>query len=214
MLIPVTLAAPVNKILRQEYVVTKGDSLYNSSGEFLFSSNKGKIEDVDDGLVYIDNSWAPSAVYSLPLKKWIIPYGKYDNIHRMEGGNFAAKLKNTIYVISPKGLILNTLVNVSEISNIDGEYFIRVIGTDGKLGIINKTNGQWIAKCIYENDIAWGSGENQNRRFALTKKGDTGELVVVITVSGKTIASQFFPYGSSRAAIKNFGRKYLYQSFR
>lgn len=214
MIIPVVLPAPVNKIFRYSYVFIKGSGLFSSSGELVFSWENDNIADVEDDLVYIGNSWNPQGVYSIPLCKWILPCNKYESIDRMSGGNFAAKVQNTIFVISPTGRVLNTLHNVSKISNVDGEYFIRVIGSNGKMGIINSKNGQWIAKCLYEDDIAWGAGKDQNRRFAIEKKTESGELVVVMTVGGKTVASKFFPYGSSRAAIRNFGRKYLFQSFR
>lgn len=217
LLFPFVFPAPINKRIGHECVIirdNKGLSVYNKAGTALLTISDGKIADYEDNLIYIDNSWTPTGVYSTKLSKWILPYKKYDYIHRLEGGNFAAKDGEKYLIIGKNGQILNTLTNVKELSNMDGEYFIRVISNDGKLGLINRNNGRWIVKCIYENDIAWGSGESQNRRFAITQKRDTGEFVTIMTVSGKTIASKFFPYGTSRRAIHNFGNQYLYQTYR
>lgn len=216
LLIPFKLPSPISNILRDSIVVINIDgtsSLYNKYGQELLSATDGNIVDVDDGLVYIDNSWTPSGIYSINESKWIVPCSKYQSVLRLNGGNFAAKNGDTYYIISSKGAILNTIDNISNISNQDGEYFIRVIDKNGKLGLINKNNGSWIVKCLYENDIAWGNGEGKNRRFALTQKTNKGEQVIILTVGGQKIASQFFPYGTKQGVIRNYGRKYLYQSF-
>lgn len=196
LIFPAVMPAPVVDILRQKYAVIRtplGSSLYDNSGKLLLTVNEGKIIDCEDGLVYLDNSWGPTGVYSITSSKWIIPYNKYSYIKRLSGGNFACKQGNTHYIISSKGAILNTINNISSISNMDGEYFIRVVDNNGKLGLINNTNGSWIVRCLYEDDIAWGAGKGKNRRFAISQRTDKGELVTVMTVGGQKIASQFFP---------------------
>lgn len=216
LLFPLILPSPVSNILRGSNVVINkngNSSLYDKNGQELLSIKDGQIVDVEDGLIYIDNSWTPSGIYSINESKWIVPHNKYQSVLRLNGGNFAGKHGDTYYIISTKGTILNTINNTNSISNQDGEYFIRVIDNNGKLGLLNKINGSWIAKCLYENDIAWGSGKGNNRRFALTQKTDKGEHVIILTVGGQKIASQFFPYGTKEGVIRNFGRKYLYQSF-
>lgn len=213
LIFPTVMPAPVSEILRHEYAVILTPSLYSlydKSGKLLFTVDKGKIVDCEDGLIYIDDSWVPSGVYSIENSKWIIPYNKYSTVKRLSGGNFAAKQNDVYQIISPKGQLLNTLNSISEVSNMDGEYFIRVIDKNGKLGLINKSNGAWIVRCLYENDIAWGAGDGNNRRFALTQKTEKGEQVVIMTVAGNKIASRFFPSGTKPGVIRNFGRKYLY----
>lgn len=213
LLFPTVMPAPVSEIFHQKYAVINTPSscsLYDKSGKLLLSVDKEKIVDCENGLIYIGNSWVPSGVYSIEDSKWIIPCNKYSIVKRLSGGIFAAKQNDVYQIISPKGQLLNKLNGISELSNVNGEYFIRVIDKNGKLGLINRSNGSWIVRCIYENDIAWGSGEGKNRRFALTQKTEKGEQVVIMTVAGNKIASRFFPSGTKPGVIRNFGRKYLY----
>lgn len=216
---PFSVPSPVAEVFDNKYAVVNdsigGSSLYDLEGNHLFSTNDGIIAKIDKGLVYIGEGpfLVLRSIYSLDSKKWLIPADKYLSVHHLDGGNFAVETSSNVFnIMSKNGKILNTIKNIRDFNNWYDD-FISVISVNGKMGLLNKTSGQWILPPLYETDIAWGAGNGKNRRIALTQKKDNGELVVIMTVGGKRITSQFFPYGTRQAVIRNFGRKYLYQSF-
>lgn len=215
--VPLIFPRPIEKWIGQEYVILttdEGAELYDFGGNLLFATEEGKIDDVHRNIVFIDAHYSPSGIYSLNKNKWIIPYKKYDYINPLNYSIMAVSNydSNTYFIYNYDGVLLNTLNGVKDISSVLGDV-IHVKGTNNKMGLLNKNNGQWLVRCLYEDDIAWGSGTGENQRFAVTQKKDKGEEVIVMTVGGKKIASQFFPYGTKPIVIKNFGKKYLYQSF-
>lgn len=216
---PFSVPSPIAEIFDNKYAVVNdsigGSSLYDLEGNHLFSTNDGIIAKIDKGLVYIGEGpfLVLRSIYSLDSKKWLIPADKYLSVHHLDGGNFAVETSSNVFnIMSKNGKILNTIKNIRDFNNWYDD-FISVISVNGKMGLLNKTSGQWILPPLYETDIAWGAGNGKNRRIALTQKKDNGELVIIMTVGGKRITSQFFPYGTRQAVIRNFGRKYLYQSF-
>ncbi|MDE5869282.1 MAG: hypothetical protein K2H18_03535 [Muribaculaceae bacterium] len=65
-------------------------------------------------------------------------------------------------------------------------------------------SGIWAgAQTPFEKNGKWG-----------LKDSVTGKTIVSIyTVGGRKIASKFFPYGTRKNVIIQFGKQYLYQSY-
>lgn len=215
MLLPFIYPAPVTSQKEDLIIVSQNDSsrVYDKYGNLQFDINAPKIN-ISKGLVFIGEEWSPSGIYSLSLRKWIVPQDRYSEINYL-GELFAVKTgSNSFSIINKNGQIVNTLSNVY---SVNGSFYfgdiVKIYDKNHKMGLINRNTGQVIAQPLFEDDIAWGSGTGENQRFAVTQKKDKGEEVIVMTVGGKKIASQFFPYGTKPIVIKNFGKKYLYQSF-
>lgn len=130
--------------------------------------------------------------------KWIGQVGGHNGYCAKDENNYA-------HLFDKRGSKLGTFESIWNL----GDDIVKVI-KNGKLGIFNAKTMRQIIPCQYDDDIAWGGGSGQNRRFALSQKTSRGETLTVFTVGGRRIASKFFPRSASRYAIGSWGDKYLY----
>ena len=209
-----------------KYAVTEKDGMYT-----VYSENGDKVFDVstdykinlghiDSGYIetYRQDGLKTTGIYSLSMNDWIVEPGKSGNIYHVAPDRFAVEIAPNKYnYITDKGVILSTLDNIRNdyIQFESYGYFydnlVKVISTTGKMGLLNSKTGKWIIPCQFDQHITFGGGKGPNKKFAVQQTSDKGELVTVYTVSGKKIASQFFPWGMRMrtAHIRTFGEKYL-----
>lgn len=217
LIVPFNLPAPITSLVDNNYVeVSFGDksALYNRSGEFICKIGNGRLRRITDDFVFIERrDTSLTGVFSLKKKKWIVEPGVYDRVNSFSNGYFAVEVSPGKYkYINSSGVTLSVLENVKRFADYDD--FIAVSTKNGKMGLLNRTTGKWILPCVFEDgSIAWGSGKGANRRIALCQSSSKGDLVSIYTVSGRKIVSKFFPYGTRRNVIMQFGKQYLYQSY-
>lgn len=211
-----------------KYAVTEKDGMYtvySENGDKIFEVSTDyeiSLGDIDSGYIrtYRQNGSLndTTGIYSLSINDWIVEPGKSGNIYRVTTDRFAVEIAPNKYnYITDKGVILNTLDNIRNdtIQFESYDYFydnlVKVTSTTGKMGFLNSKTGKWIIPCQFDQDITFGGGKGPNKKFAVSQTSDKGELVTVYTVSGKKIASQFFPWGMRmrNAHIRTFGEKYL-----
>lgn len=137
----------------------------------------------------------------------IVP-DKYKWIGEVGGHNgYCAKDENNYeHLFDKRGSKLGTF---ESIGGFGGGDIVRVI-KNGKLGFFNAKTMRQIIPCQYDDDIAWGGGSGQNRRFVLSQTTSRGETLTVFTVGGRRITSKFFPRGSSEYSIRSWGEKYMF----
>lgn len=217
MLLPFVFPAPISK-RKEGFVIVKNNTetgIYSEEGILRFNIKDYDVE-ISDSLIYIDKDWDPKGIYSLNKQEWLIPLNKYKSIKKAGCLFYCQSGESSFVIINESGKIVNTLNNISSINTgfyASFEDVVRFYGLKGKMGLINKDTGKVIADAVHEDDIAWGSGQGQNQRFAISHKTETGENVIIMTVSGRKVTSRFFNYGTPRGVIKQWGKKYLYQTF-
>ncbi len=203
------------------YVITSADDKYilcDEEGNTILEvpdNEKISLNNISSGIIYTyKNEIYTTGIYSLTNKKWIIEPGKYDRFYSLPHDRYAVEIAPNKYnIITTDGTILNTLDNIENAYFQFQDYtdFLKVTSTSGKMGLLNPKTGKWILQCQFDKDFTFGGGKGSNRKIALQQTTDKGQLITVYTVSGKKIASQFFPWGMNKRsiAIRRFGEMYL-----
>ncbi|MDE7462117.1 MAG: WG repeat-containing protein [Muribaculaceae bacterium] len=222
--IPFVLSGPVSNMNKGYLVTLTGDdwntsSLCDIEGNKIFdvsSEHEINLENVDSGDVftYRRNGLKTTGIYSLSNKKWLFEPDEYTTIYTISNDRYAVEVSPNKYnYITKDGVILNTLENVADgyFSFQDFTDFLRVSSTSGKMGLLNKRTGKWIVPCKFDMDFTFGGGSGADRKIAVQETTSNGETITVYTVSGRKVASQFFPFGIPKrsAHIRAFGEKYL-----
>lgn len=153
------------------------------------------VQDTENGRLIVPDKY-----------EWIGEVGSHN-------GYCAKDENNSCHLYDKRGSKLGTFESVDDDSWVNENEGIVRVTKNGKSGIFNAKTMRQIVPCRYDDDIAWGGGSGQNRRFALQQTSSRGETVTVFTVGGRKIATKFFPYGTSKYQIERWGKQYLYMSY-
>lgn len=142
-----------------------------------------------------------------PIYKWIEVGNYYDN-----GPQYyvAKKPSGDTYMIGDHGQILGSLGNIDRVElTFADESGWAPVYKNKKFGVLDIKNHRITVPCIYEDNYFLGVKRGLSTKIGVYRETTSGTQVDIWTLGGSKIASQFFPSGTSRYAMKRFLENHL-----
>lgn len=209
-----------NKHYGELYIASVGEykEVYNQDGETIMRYPSG----YDMGVLYYNddlvsfykiegNSSGVRGIYNLCKREWIVPISDYGKMDILGSERVVHEISpNKWEYLEKDGKVISTYDGVVDIHGFLGNL-LSIVDTNGKLGFIDSHSGRWLQKCQYDNDYEIGRKDpNGLRRFCVQKTGNNGETLYVFYDNGSFITSKYFPFGTSKILVEQWGYQVLF----
>lgn len=215
---PVAKSSPIRMVNGSGYALKNESNIdvYDSSGKFIFSVDGYNPEElksttIDHWVIYGTSDYRPEAIFNNKTGQWLAPFGKYKILQVEENDKTIIALSNSgeLTLYNWNGVSRASVSNIKDFHS-SSYGTMMLINIQHKMGVMNLSTGKMITPFLYTDDMLWGRGKGNQRRFVVEQRNGSTDILTVYTVGGKKIASKAFPSGSSSYWIEQFAAKYLY----